>query len=53
MDPPEKTDLHVRLPRDLATLVRRRAREDGVSLNTYLVALIAGQVGWEPSKEEG
>jgi predicted HicB family RNase H-like nuclease len=44
---PERPSLHLRLPRDLHERVRQLADEQDVSLNTLLVALIAGSVGFK------
>jgi predicted HicB family RNase H-like nuclease len=49
MTPQQRADLHVRMPRDLAALVHKKAREQNVSTNTYVVTLIAGAVGWKPT----
>jgi Arc-like DNA binding domain len=49
----DRPSLYVRLPDGLIERLRQRADEHGVSMNTLLVGLIAGSMGWRPdSKEE-
>ncbi len=36
----------VRLPEELAELLATEAERQGVSLNTLIIALLAGGVGW-------
>lgn len=40
----------IRLPRDLHAELRRRAADQGVSLNSLIVALLAGGVGFKLPK---
>ena len=44
--PHERQSVHVRMPRTLIEKARRTADHEGVSLNTYLVALVAGHHGF-------
>lgn len=41
-----RTSLHVRLPSTLIEALRQRADEEKVSLNTLLVSIIAGAIGY-------
>jgi hypothetical protein len=41
-----KPSVHVRLPRDLIAKLHRLADEQGITLNAYLLLLIAGAAGW-------
>lgn len=43
---PDPARVLVRLPADLHAEITRRAQEQGVSFNTYVVALLAGGVGF-------
>jgi len=38
----------VRLPTDLHAALAAEAARQGVSLNTLIVALVAGGIGWRP-----
>jgi hypothetical protein len=49
----DRTDLHVRLPRDLHEQLRYLANQQGVSLNTLVVGLLAGSVDWSLDPEQG
>lgn len=49
---PERPSLHVRLPDGLIERLRQIADQQGISLNTLLVAVIAGSVGWTLDTEE-
>lgn len=42
----DRQSIHLRLPRALHEQLRQLAEEQGVSLNTLLVALVAGAVGF-------
>lgn len=42
--------LNVRLPSDLYAELRATAEQQGVSLNQLAVALLAGSIGWRPSR---
>jgi hypothetical protein len=44
--PHERQSVHVRMPRTLIETARRTADQEGVSLNTYLVALVACHHGF-------
>lgn len=44
---PTATNLRLRLPKALAERVRELADEQGVSINTLLVALVAGSVSFD------
>ena len=49
----DRPSIHLRLPKDLHDQLRATAQDEGVTLNSLLVALLAGAVGWspEPRKE--
>jgi predicted HicB family RNase H-like nuclease len=50
MAPPTKTHsgrLNVRLPVELHAELAAEAERQGVSLNTLIVALLAGGIGWK------
>jgi hypothetical protein len=51
---PPSPNLRVRLPRGLADRVRELADEHGVSVNSLLIAVIAGGVGFSltPDREQ-
>jgi antitoxin HicB len=40
----------VRLPTDLHASLSAEARRQGVSLNTLIVALLAGGIGWKDDR---
>lgn len=42
----------VRVPSDLHELLAAEAERQGVSLNTLVVALLAGGVGWKGEREQ-
>jgi hypothetical protein len=44
---PTPTNLRLRLPTALAEHVREQANLNGVSINTLLVALVAGSIGFD------
>ncbi len=39
--------LNLRLPADLHAALANTAEQQGVSLNTLLIALLAGGIGWK------
>lgn len=43
---PDTARVLLRLPADLHAALKQRAAEQGVSLNTYAVALLAGGIGF-------
>jgi predicted HicB family RNase H-like nuclease len=53
MTSPERSgQLRVRLPTELHTRLAAEAERQGVSLNTLIVALLAGGVGWTVKQKE-
>ena len=42
----------LRLPRDMAPLINREASKQGVSENSYMLAVLAAAVGYKLSKRE-
>jgi predicted HicB family RNase H-like nuclease len=49
---PSPPDLKLRLPADLADELRRRAEEQGISLNSLIIALLAGAVKFSLKKKD-
>ena len=47
----QRASLHVRMPNDLIEAVREKADEQGASLNSYVITLLAGAVEWKPNKK--
>ncbi|MGO9955248.1 MAG: toxin-antitoxin system HicB family antitoxin [Solirubrobacteraceae bacterium] len=43
----------VRVPTDLHAALRAEAERQGVSLNTLVVAILAGGVGWRKTPPDG
>jgi hypothetical protein len=41
-----RTSLHLRLPASLAEAVRERADQEQCSVNTLLIAIVAGAIGY-------
>jgi hypothetical protein len=41
-----RTSLHIRLPASLIQALRERAEQEHVSLNTLVVSIIAGAIGF-------
>lgn len=41
-----RTSLHLRIPESLITALRERAEQEKVSLNTLLIAIVAGAIGY-------
>jgi hypothetical protein len=53
MPSPQAQSIHIRLPRDLYEAVRVKADAQGMSLNTWLVAVVsASHPGWVAQPEE-
>ncbi len=42
----DRPSLHLRLPRDLHDQLRETADDQELSLNSLILALLAGSVGW-------
>jgi hypothetical protein len=47
-----RPSIHLRLPSDLLDELRVTAEEQSISLNSLLVALIAGSIGWTLQNEK-
>jgi hypothetical protein len=43
---PTSTATHIRLPNSLRDELRRRAEEEGISMNALMLALLAGSIGF-------
>lgn len=48
-----RQSIHIRAPLSLVERLRERADAEKVSLNTFLVALLAGAIGYPVDREEG
>jgi hypothetical protein len=46
-----RTSIHIRIPASLIRALRERADQEQVSLNTLLIAIVAGALGY-PIEEE-
>ena len=46
-----RQSVHIRIPASLVEALRERAEAEGVSLNTLIVAVLAGAIGF-PVEEE-
>jgi predicted HicB family RNase H-like nuclease len=42
----ERPSIHLRLPRDLHDQLRATAEDQDLSLNSLILALLAGSTGW-------
>jgi hypothetical protein len=47
-----KPSVHVRLPVELITALTERAREQGMSLNSFLAMTLAHAVEWTPANKK-
>jgi predicted HicB family RNase H-like nuclease len=45
-----RQSIHVRLPESLVQVLRERADQEQVSVNTLVVSIIAGALGYPPKK---
>ena len=46
VQPSQRRTIHFRLPVSMAEALKVNAEAEGVSINTYLIAVIAAGIGW-------